>query len=218
LTATDQSDFGGVINTDDVGVMGDSYGAYTTLALTGARIDPSAASAATAKPLVASGLSDADPRALWSDWSWDAMIAYRATLAPALTSDALWPAFTDSRIHAALMISPCWETFFGEHGLAAATVPSLIVGGTADDVCRYPQDDVETYAHLGSSDRFLVSIIGAGHVPGGGERVITQLETAFLEYYLKGQQDDAQYLTAQYVNSVEAQLKRGLVWGPYTGG
>src|SRR5664279_4449903 len=39
LTAENQSDFGGIIATDHVGVMGDSLGAYTTLALTGARID-----------------------------------------------------------------------------------------------------------------------------------------------------------------------------------
>ena len=56
-------------------------------------------------------------------------------------------------------------------------------------------------------------------MPGRDWPLIAQLYklyTAFFGYYLQGHKDDAQYLTADYVNSVEAQLKLGLLWGPYS--
>jgi hypothetical protein len=75
-------------------------------------------------------------------------------------------------------------------------------------------------AHLGSKDRYLVTVIKGSHVPVVGNPVapvILHMTTAFFDYYLRDQQDEAQYLTEKYVDSVEAQLKLGLVWGAYTG-
>ncbi|MEO8394605.1 MAG: hypothetical protein ABI700_16540, partial [Chloroflexota bacterium] len=106
LTATNQSDFGGLIDTDHVGVLGTSFGAYTTLALTGARFDPASANA----------LDTSELRLSFADWNWDKLAAYRATFSPSLTGDGLWPPFSDPRIHAALAISPCLEPIFGTDG------------------------------------------------------------------------------------------------------
>ena len=215
LAARNRSDFGGLIDTDHVGVMGDSFGAYTTLAVTGARIDPAWVGVQPAKPSD-STFYDTDPHTQFSDWSWDALSAYRAKFSPLLQSGELWPPYTDKRILATLMISPCYVPWFGEHGLAAATVPSLIVGGTADDVCGYEPDAAYTFAHLGSHDHFLLTLIDQGHVPGQGWSVTTQLYTAFFGYYLQGHQTDAQYLTANFVNSFAAERKLGMAWGPYS--
>ena len=218
LAAQNQSDFGGVIDTDHVGVMGDSYGAYTTLAITGARIDPVAASAITAKPFAGAGVVDSDARNVWSDWNWDKVTAYRSKFST-LQSGELWPPVTDKRIKAALMMSVCWIGMFGEKGLAAASVPSLIVGGVKDPLCHYDPNDAYAFAHLGSQDRYLLTMVNGEHVPGFDDATLpftTQMITAFFGYYLQGQQDDIQYLTEKYVGDVEVQLKLGLVWGPYT--
>ena len=220
FAAMTTGDLAGLMDTNNVGVMGDSLGGYTALMMTGARIDPASASTLGAAPQVASDYSDHDPRTFFGDWNWDNLTAFRTSLTslPPLSGNDLWPPFTDPRIHAALMLSPCFAPLFGKHGLATATVPSLVVGGSRDIDCPYQQDDAYIFANLGSQDRYLLSVVNDGHVPGMREAVFTQLYTAFFNVYLKGQQDDAQYLTAHYVDSVETQLKRGLVWGVYNGG
>ena len=153
MAPTNQNDFGGIIDTDYVGVNGNSFGAYTTLAVTGARIDPALISAQNARPLV--GNVD-DPRGDFSNLNWDAFSAYRAKFSPAPQSGDLWPPYTDKRILAAVMWSVCYVGMFGDRGLAAATVPSLIVGGTANDGCPYEPDDAYAFAHLGSHDHYLL--------------------------------------------------------------
>jgi predicted dienelactone hydrolase len=219
LAAINQGDLSGMIDTDHVGIFGDSYGAYTSLALTGARIDPVAASTVTAKPYQTVPFGDTDPRTEIPDWNWDTIISYYSKFA-SLTKDELWPPITDKRIKAAIMESPCYAQYFGEKGLATASVPSLIFAGTKDDICPYQPDDTYIDAHLGSPDHYLLSIINGGHVPGFDDKTLpftTQVMTAFYDYYLKGQKDDAQYLTEKYVDDIEAQLKLGLVWGEYKG-
>jgi len=217
LAGENQGDFSGVIDTDHVGIFGDSFGAYTSLVMTGARFDPVAASAIAAIPYKSVPFGDTDPRTEIPDWSWDTITSYYSKFS-SLKKDELWPPITDKRIKAAIMDSPCFAQLFGQQGLAAASVPALIVGGTKDNVCAYEPDDSYIYAHLGSPDHYLLSVINGGHVPGFDTPTMPftiQLMTAYYDYYLKGQQDDAQYLTQKYVDSVEAQLKLGLVWGPY---
>src|SRR5207244_1366477 len=102
LAETTKADFGGVIDTDHVGVMGHSYGAYTTLAVTGARIDP--VSATTWGDMPKGPGADANAHNIWSDWNWDKITAYRAKFSP-LTSDEMWPPYTDKRILATLILS-----------------------------------------------------------------------------------------------------------------
>jgi predicted dienelactone hydrolase len=120
------------------------------------------------------------------------------------------------------MNAPCYTPMFGDQGLAAATVPSFIVAGTADAACPYDRNAADAYAHLGSPDRYLLSVINGAHLLVGehGDGVyapiFAQFTVSFFGYYLQGHEDYAQYLTAKYVDSVEAQLKLGLVWGPYT--
>ena len=200
LATNPPTDFGTLIDTEHIGVMGGSYGAYTALAVTGARLDPT-----LTKEVIGP--------------DWDAAAAYRATFSP-IKNGELWPPYSDKRIQAAFMISVCGADAFGEKGLATASVPSLIVGGTSDPACPYAENDVYAFSHLGSPDRYLLSIIKGEHAVGLDtlhQPVLSQLATAFFGYYLSGQQDYQQYLTAKYIDDVEAQRKLGLVWGPYTG-
>ncbi|HVO41466.1 MAG TPA: hypothetical protein VMT34_02530 [Aggregatilineales bacterium] len=219
LAALKEGELAGLIDADHVGVMGFSSGAWTTLAVTGARIDPTSIRTWISKSTAPSDGSD--PRFKWNDWDWDKLVAYRARSSP-LNAEDLWPPFTDSRIKGALLFAACKTSLFGDRGLAAATVPTLIVAGTADMECPYEQNATYAYAHLGSRDRYLLSEVNKGHAPfgdpgSGYSHVVTQFTGAFFGYYLQGRADYAQYLTAKYVDSVEALLKLGLVWGPYQG-
>lgn len=68
----------------------------------------------------------------------------------------------------------------------------------------------------------LTAHTAPNHTQDNGQRVrrqyaqrVAHFAVAFFGYYLQGKQDYAQYLTAQYVDSLESQVKLGLVWGPY---
>jgi predicted dienelactone hydrolase len=218
LAALTEGDLVGVIDTNIVGVMGNCFGGYTALTVNGTRIDPVSAGALTANPLVSGDVND--PRTWWRDWNWDELAAYRAQFSPPLEDEGMWPPFTDERIHAVLAFSPCLAPLFGEQGLAAATVPTLIVGGTADQYCLYEHDAVFDYLHLGSADNYLLTIIGGDHFTYKTPRytdVSNHFATAFFGRYLQGQEDYAQYLTTEYVDDLESQVGLGLVWGVYQG-
>lgn len=216
LAALKTGDLAGLIDTDHTGVMGWSDGAYTALALTGARVDPASASTWGATPLVPG--DPTDPRSNYVDWNWDKLVAYRASLSP-LKPGEMWPPFTDKRILGALLLAPCNTPLFGARGLAAATVPTLMVAGPADFDCPYDHDAAFAYAHLGSHDRYLLTLVDATHMAVGNPTfwpVFHQFEAAFFGYYLQGHQDDDQYLSADYVTRLAAQTNLKLAWGPYS--
>jgi predicted dienelactone hydrolase len=218
LAAITTGDFAGMIDTNNVGMMGDSFGAYTTLIMTGARIDPTLAVAIDATPYVSGNIDD--PRSIFPDWSWNKIAAYPASQSLPLVGAPLSSPISDARIHAAVMNSPCWSSLFGVNGLSSATVPSLIVGGTLDTICSYQHNAVYDFTNLGSPDRYVLSLIKSAHVPGLSGLAASptnQLLVAFFDKYLQGKSDDAQYLTSDYVQGIEDQLKLGLFWGPYSG-
>ena len=112
------------------------------------------------------------------------------------TDDGLWAALTDERINAILPIAPCNGQSFRETGLAAISIPTLIVGGTIDESCPYELDAAYYYEHIGSAERALATLEKRNH--GVVIREIPPLQTyatAFFGLHLQGKNDYAQYLT-----------------------
>lgn len=183
----------GAINTDNVGVMGFSFGGYTTLASGGARIDMTtfadwcAENGTLVRDTYCGSAEDRDRAQTYFD-----------QMHPDASEDGLWAAVTDERIHAILPIAPCFGQMFGEAGLADVAVPALIVGGTTDVTCPYEFDAAYYYQHLGSPDRYLVSLDKRDHLAViRAADVIQQYASAFFGYYLQGNTDYAQYLTPE---------------------
>jgi predicted dienelactone hydrolase len=205
LAALDEGNLVGMIDTDHTGVWGYSSGAATVLSLSGAQVDPDYFVAwATEHSDDTTGLYTQ----IWS--AWDELAAYHAQISP-VTDGELWPPFSDERIRAVLPIAPCFTPLFGERGLAAATVPTLIIAGETDWYCPYERNAVFMAEHLGSEDVNLITEVGKGHTAGSDDEVqpaLRHFTTAFFGTYLQGHEDYATYLTESYVNGVE-----GLVWG-----
>ena len=91
------------------------------------------------------------------------------------------------------------------------------MAATSEFFCPYEPDTSYAFAHLGSQDRYLLTVTKSEADPindKGYASAVDGFAGAFFGRYLAGKQDNAQYLTADYVNSAEAQLKLGLVWGP----
>ena len=202
-------DLGGLMDLDRAGLFGLSDGGYTALTMTGARIDEAfmtqwgTGERDTSDPT--------DPRNWYPDWEWNALKAYYDQFMPPAEDGFLQP-LTDQRLDAIVSYLPCYAYIFGEEGLAAATVPTLFIGATNDTECPYEMDAVPAYAGLGSSDRFMLSLVGGNHgLPIGiHEEAVVHFITAFFAYYLQGDEEAGQYLNEEYVNQFDR-----LAWGTW---
>jgi hypothetical protein len=196
------NDLAGVMNIDQIGVIGFSGGTFTALTASGARVDTVAAS--RFDDLVGIDLL----RGIFRDWDWTTMAAYHDQFMPT-GEDAMWPPMTDPRIRAVVAYLPCSPDFFGERGMAAATIPTLLIGGTADEICTYVGDAVEFYRKMGSAERYLITLVGARHtLPSQTAPVVSQFVTAFFGYYLQGKSEYESYLTEDYAKTLD-----DVVWG-----
>lgn len=205
LAAANTSDWGGLIDTDRVGVWGASLGGTTTLALSGARIDPPAlADRCQDRPATT---DHHKPCFVYQQWA-----ALAEIIAPAgLSLTEPWPPFTDERIQAVIATVPWGGPLFGEAGLATATVPTFIIGATQDPIADYDRDAAFMFTHLGSTDKTMLSLVGQGHGAVNEEDfapIVIHFATAFLGKTLKGQEDYAAYLTEDSVAQFE-----NLAWG-----
>jgi predicted dienelactone hydrolase len=203
LSQLTDSDLAGLIDSERLGVMGMSGGTPTTLQLGGARVD----------------------WAYRDEWCTEHEFAY---LCPPVESiprrgrevfrefgvtdeDGLAYIPNDLHVRAIAAMSPGFAPLFGERGLATMDTPMLLMGATADETLHYQEEAVYIYDHVGIADRYLISFVGYSHrslLFADPRR--DHFMTAFFGYYLQGREEYAQYLTADYVNSIE-----GLEWGPY---
>jgi predicted dienelactone hydrolase len=189
----DDSPLAGIIDTDHVGVTGFSMGGFTTVAVSGAQINPDffkdwCAAHPDVKP---DFYCDIVP-------IWDTIATYHDQVAPAsdeAAANGMWQPLTDERIKAVFALAPCRSQLFGDDGLASVTIPTFIVGATNDESCPYDLDASNFYAHLGSEDRSLVTLDKRTHIMVIRELpLLMQYETAFFGLHLQGKSDYAQYL------------------------
>jgi len=145
----------GMIDLDDVAVVGHSYGGYTALAAAGAQFD-----FAAYKDRCAALAAD-DPRNFFcAPLPNESDMAMRAGLDE--VPSGLWPSFGDPRITAAISLAGD-AYLFDQRGLAELEVPVMAMGGTIDEGTPYTWGAKLTYDHAGSTDKTLVSFPGAGH-------------------------------------------------------
>ncbi len=198
----EQDALAGLIDFDHVGMTGYSLGAWTALLFSGARLDPSSRDtycATVEKPEDLACAIGADVL--------QQMLDERAQYDPPLIEGEPWPAYTDDRIIAVMPVAPCFGPFFGERGLAAATLPTLIIGLERDERCTYERDALYIYDYLGSEDRALLTVFKQGHADAvlnrAPQKIFNHFAVAFFGYYLQGKTDYAQYLTADFVNGID---------------
>jgi predicted dienelactone hydrolase len=195
------------VDTEQLGILGVSLGGMTALQMGGMHMDwPATQESACAAAHFAPSLCLTEEYretvlALWEQYGTQ-------------DENGLWYIPTDLNIRAIAAAAPCCVRLFGERGLATADVPLLLLHGTADAAdSDYEEEGVYAYEHYGSEDRALVSFIDGDHYFGirdPHKPRFKHLLAAFFGYYLQGREDYAEYLTEDYVNSIE-----GLVWGHY---
>ena len=146
----------GLIDMDNIAVVGHSYGGYTALAAAGARFD-----FAAYKTRCAALTADDPLNFFCAPIPNESDMAMRAGLDE--VPSGLWPSFGDPRVKA--VISLAGDAYpFDQRGLAEIEVPIMAMGGTIDEGTPYEWGAKLTYDHVGSENKTLVSFPGAGHM------------------------------------------------------
>ncbi len=214
LTSDPPEILAGMLDTNRVGVAGYSSDGFFSLALSGARINPAyyfsqCAQAPNMDPPIKPFLLDyyCNLSKRWDEFS--------TQVSPDIStlSEGLWQPTTDERILAAMPMAPDLAWLYGEAGLSAIHIPSLIVAGTTDDLVSYKMTSCYVYEHLVNVERYLISFIGKGHMMVENEKVISQINhfaVAFFGYHLQKHTGYAEYFSEPFVSQVD-----GLAWGIY---
>lgn len=195
----------GVIDTERAGATGYSFDSFTSMALSGARIDPEFYQAKCGQ---ASSTSLAPPE-WWLDYicnmpgGWDEFVA-NAGPAVTTTTDGLWQPITDPRIRAVVPMAPEGAWLFGERGLAAVDRPVLIIAAGSDGVNIYDLEAAYIFDHLGTADATMISFLGQGHMMIDNQAQIERMRhfaTAFFSVQLQQKEEFAKYLSPEFVGN-----------------
>jgi len=128
------------LDLQNVGVMGQSFGGYTVLALAGATLNPEK---------LRENCSQTDDRQITLNLS--ILLQCRALEVAPERQD-----FRDRRIKAAIAVNPLTSLVFGESGMGEIDIPVAIVAGTNDYITPAIPEQIEPFTWLRTPDKLLV--------------------------------------------------------------
>ncbi|WP_216351228.1 alpha/beta hydrolase [Leptolyngbya sp. 'hensonii'] len=197
------SEYRGLLNTRQVGIVGQSFGGYTALVVVSPGIN-------------FSRLQQACPPGADS-LNLSLLLQCLATQVNA--SRILY----DSRIKATIAINPVAGTVLGKESLSKIQVPVMVVTGLADTVTPALPEQLFPFTWLTTTHRYLAAVKGGTHFsmiaeagPAGGpvpipdalvgpnpriaRRYMNALTVAFFQTYVAGRSEYRAYLTAAYAD------------------
>jgi len=216
LQRRSQSDPTFQVNMQQVGVIGQSFGGYTALALAGA-------------PLNFSQLQKGCEN-LNNSLNLSLLLQCRALELPRFPYD-----LHDQRIKAAIAINPIDSSIFGQASLGTIQVPVMFISGTSDTVAPALPEQIVPFSWLTTPEKYLVLIQGGTHFSTIGDtnasryplaipsqiagsntelarRYVEVLSVAFCQTYVAGVKEYLPYLSASYAQTIsQAPLNLSLV-------
>ncbi len=219
LTRLNQSDprFKGRLNFNQVGVMGQSFGGYTALALVGAKFDFQHLQE-DCGPLLSKSLN--------------VSLLLQCQVQQLPKKDYV---LRDPRIKAAIAVNPLSSSVFGPKGYKTIQTPVMIVSGTQDSIAPPLAEQIEPFTWLPAIEKRLVLIDGATHfstidelqptekvfvtpkeligrTPDVARQYMRSIGLAFLKIYVQQQSKSAIFLSpsALKAQSVQPLLLRGV--------
>jgi predicted dienelactone hydrolase len=216
LTRLSQSDpdFQGRLNLQQVGVLGQSFGGYTALALAGA-------------PLRLNHLQT-NCRSLETTLNLSLLLQCVALRLPQSEYN-----LADPRIKAAIAINPVDSSIMGRASLSQITMPLMMVSGSNDTIAPALAEQIHPFTWLTTPDKYLVLINNGTHFstidespnaaipvpdevigprPALARDYARALSVAFFETYIANQPSYRAYLSPAYVGAIGRQpLKLSLV-------
>ncbi len=202
LQSVSQADarFQNKINFDEVGIIGQSFGGYTSLAVAGA-------------PLSFKTLQQNCGQQLNTTLNISLGLQCQALRLPPAQY-----ALADARIKAAIAINPITSGVFGADSLAQIKVPVMIVAGGRDIVAPALPEQIQPFSQLKALQRYLVLIENSNHFstiapssqaaeglsqikglegpsPELARSYVNVLSLVFMQAYLRGQQSNQVFLS-----------------------
>ncbi|MBD0334483.1 MAG: alpha/beta hydrolase [Cyanobacteria bacterium Co-bin13] len=198
------------LNLTQVGIIGQSLGGYTALAVAGATLNPEALAASCPSP-VQESLSLNLSMLVQCDLL-DAQIELPTSL-------------RDERVSSAIAINPLTSHIFGETGLNQVQIPVMVVASTHDYLTPALPEQIEPFAWLSSPDKHLVVVEQGTHFSflggntGGGalplpagfqgpsvsaaHPYLQALSLAFFNRYSLNQPEAEAYLSQPYLETFD---------------
>lgn len=192
------------LNLQQVGIVGQSFGGYTALALAGATLHLEQL--------------ETDCQTLENSLNLSLVLQCLALELPQSQYD-----LSDSRIKAAIAINPVDSGILGQAGLSQIDIPVMIVASSADTVAPALPEQIQPFTWITNPNKYLVLINNATHfstvdespnavvpippeVIGANPVVARQyveiLNTAFFQNYVANQSSYRSYLSAAYIEAI----------------
>ncbi|MGB3571142.1 MAG: alpha/beta hydrolase [Phormidesmis sp.] len=193
------------IDFNNVGIIGQSFGGYTALAIAGAPINFASLRANCPPPEVSLNLV--------------VLLQCQAANLAAPNIDAL--DVSDSRIRAVVAINPLTSLIFGPESLGQIEVPVMMVASSGDTIAPALPEQIRPFTWLTTPERYLLLLNGGTHfstipitggetfllppevigpVPEVAQRYAQVMSLAFLSTYLKGDQRYQAVLSSGFTN------------------
>ncbi len=203
------------LNLQQVGVIGQSFGGYTALALAGAKINFEQLN------------KDCNPKRLQQTWNISLIFQCRALELNGKKYGINYN-LRDERVKAAIAINPISSSIFGEAGFSEIKIPVMIVAGSNDTVAPALYEQIRPFSWITNSQKYLVVLTGGTHFSAIGEssnpskqiplpsnllgenlrqarRYLSILSVPFLQTYVGGMSKYSPYLNAAYAKSISDQ-------------
>ncbi|MEM7797145.1 MAG: alpha/beta hydrolase [Cyanobacteria bacterium P01_C01_bin.118] len=132
--------YGNLINFAQVGLVGQSFGGYTALALAGATLDFEV-------------LREACPP---SSLSLNVSLLLQCQAGQLAEPNETVLSLQDGRVRAAIAINPITSVLFGEASMGKVTTPTMIVSSGADTVTPALQEQLVPFTWLTQPERYLL--------------------------------------------------------------
>lgn len=193
--------FGDKIDVENVGMIGQSFGGYTALALAGAEINWNSL--------------EQDCPNLDSSWNLSWLIQCLGLQIPLIVTEG---ELKDHRIKAAIAINPLVSSIFGQESLSKIDIPVMFISGSSDPVTPALPEQINPFTWLTTPEKYLVLLKGGTHfstldessgsipVPkkaiGPSPKIahdyLRQLGLAFFGKHITHQEAYDNYLNAEY--------------------
>ena len=203
LSTTDPA-YQGQLDLQRVGVIGQSFGGYTALALAGAGIN--------------FAQLENDCQLENQTWNLSLLLQCRAR-----SLERNQYNFGDPRIKAAIAINPIVSSILGDTNLSQIKIPVMLIAGSADTVAPALLEQIQPFTWLTSPNKYLVVMNNGTHFsaieespqslflppaeaigpePALARRYVSGLSLAFMESYLNNKSNFRPYLQPFYALSI----------------
>ena len=203
-----ETKYGEQIDVNNVGVIGQSFGGYTALALAGAEFN-------------VSQLEQDCPKI---DDSLNVSLLLQC-IGLELQGESF--NLKDERVVSAIAINPLTSSIFGQEGINKIQIPTMIVSGSADPVTPALSEQIIPFTWLTAPEKYLVLLKGGTHFsllnddssgsipvperaigpdPKIAQDYLKQLSLVFFSTYVNGQAEYQPYLSADYAAKISQDL------------